>query len=993
MSFLYRSFRAFDSFFQDGPVVLHGITDAGCSGGVFTPVPVFDNHVSLIPGAVANIFNEYYTGTEHKCVWFANWLDVAVVVLIVMLSIGLLYTSLRLAAFVIAYSVSPIGNGFVSLWFSVCKLWSPAVLDNAVYRNQFAKTPSLKASTPKSHSHPIAARIRNASTYMMDHYCALVGRKAYYPQMSKTDERKGRRGARYYHWVKDLNIGFSQYDPEPDEVLCFTDVDMYLDMPRLMSSRPQMMLVSTFQPTKVAANGVNNYAFTFGIHNEVEFTVSGGASFKHPVWNYGTDVVLASSSSWWGLLHTVISYNVERRFLDEHHQLLFLVPSACIVSPIIPIHWWVSGHVLKRLVVVQGDALVMNVMTPEGLRRSVGRVGLYTTANLTAEEDDTIRVQSLISKVDITPASVRSALPEADVSMASVLTVHHRTVKPGTVDTVYPKSESVFNYQFNPGEYDADAKNSLTPFMNPLMLGAYAPTKCLANDLASVQGRIIDVRPAEPPTVDAFRLQTQAEFLSMLVPEDIAGTLSPDDVETVLLKQNRPQQKAINRIAELGVGPSRTDVVQTFPKPEAYSGVKDGRIITTIPGQTKLGYSRFVSAFSRGVMRKTKWYAFGKTPAEISERVGEIAQFACTIAAADLRRMDGCVSQVSRDVEQQAMLRAFHKRYHVELMDYMSKQDHRQAVTPFGVWYETLLARLSGSSETADFNSLTSAEGHYHAYRLMGYTPRQAWEMLGIFGGDDGASADIDPKKLELSFSQVGQTATVEMFKRGDTGVNFLARYYGPDLWTGDINSICDIPRQLSKLHTTVGMARNVLPLDKLIAKALNYCLTDFNTPVIGKVCSAVMSLVSSDRSDYPMLRDSVLKEKPELRGALNWWSQYDISVQWPNNVGDWAQDMLRAWIPTVDLPRLDRWLTTLTHFTVLRPPLIVEPPVIVVTVPAVVNGEVHMPIGPAAPIQVDAAKAPAGPAPGAWRAKVCNDFRTAAGCNRKKCKFTHVPK
>jgi hypothetical protein len=50
------------------------------------------------------------------------------------------------------------------------------------------------------------------------------------------------------------------------------------------------------------------------------------------------------------------------------------------------------------------------------------------------------------------------------------------------------------------------------------------------------------------------------------------------------------------------------------------------------------------------------------------------------------------------------------------------------------------------------------------------------------------------------------------------------------------------------------------------------------------------------------------------------------------------------------------------------------------------------MPIGPAAPIRVDAAKAPAGPAPGAWKAKVCNDFRTAAGCQRAKCKFTHAP-
>jgi hypothetical protein len=622
-------------------------------------------------------------------------------------------------------------------------------------------------------------------------------------------------------------------------------------------------------------------------------------------------------------------------------------------------------------------------MTKDGMRRSVGSVGKYLAANVSADEDDTICLQSRISKVDITPASVRSALPTTDVASASVLTAHHRLGAPDTVDTVYPISQSVFNYQFNPQEYDPDAKNTLLPFMHPFMLGAYAPTNCPANDRAAVEGRIINVRPATEPSVDAFRLQTQSEFIRFLVPDEIAGTLHPDDVDSVVLKQNRPNQRAILRVAELGVGPATTDVVNTFIKKEAYSGVKDPRIITTIPGQTKLGYSRFVSAFSREIMRKTKWYAFGKTPAEIAEIVGEICRTSALVAATDARRMDGRTSQPSRDVEQQAMLRAYARVHHVELMDYMSKQDHRQAVTPHGIWYETGTARLSGSSETADFNSLDDAEMHYHSHRMSGMTPAEAWAKLGIYGGDDGLTGHAVPANIEKSFSQVGQEAEIEVFHRGETGVNFLSRFYGPDVWTGDNNSICDIPRQLSKLHTTVGMARNVMPLDKLMAKSLNYCLTDANTPVIGTICQAVLALTSGDRADLPLMRDAIVKSKPELVRALSWWSFYDLSVQWPNVVGDWAEDLARKWLPTLDRPRLNRWVVGLTPATVLAPPLIVEPPAVASKVPAVVNGEV---VGPPQP-----AAAPAGGAAANVKVYACRDFNSAKGCQRPKCKFTHV--
>ena len=986
MTLLYRISRAYDSLLQDGPIVYHGMTDPRCSGGSFVSVPVLDHHLADMPGVVSNLFYEYYSGTEHRCAWLVSWVDYAIALWLLVMMPLIWYLIIKSVVWCINFAASPLGNGFVSLWLVACRRWfSPVVPDASVYRNRFATVRDIQARVPKQHSHPVAAKFRNASTYFMDHVCSLIGRSAYYPQMSKTDERKGRRGARYYHWVKDLNVGFSSYDPTEHEVLCFVDVDMYLDMPELLASDPKMCLISTFQPTSVATGNTNNYAFTFNKDDEVVFTVSGGAEFKHPVWNYGTDVLLASTTRYWGLMHYVTAYHVERRFLDDHHQVLFLVPSVCVRSPLINVSRWISGHILSRLKVVRGDSLVLNIMSKDGMARSVGQVGKYIAANIRAVDDDVVSVQSIIAKVDITPASVRSILPEADVTTASILTAHHRAQAGGKFDTVFPMTQSVYNYQFDPKNYDPDAKATLMPFMSPFMLGAYAPTNCISNDKAAVDGRIIKIRPDPDLQVDAFRLQTMDEFVRFLVPDSVAGTLHPDDVADVERKQDRPQQRAILRQAELAGGTAETEVVSTFIKKEAYGGVKDPRIITTIPGRTKLQYSRFVAPFSREVMRKTKWYAFGKKPCEIADIVADITSSSNSVLASDAARMDGRVTQPSRDVEYQAMLRAYHREHHVELLDSMDKQSHRKAVTPHGVWYETGTARLSGSSETADFNSLDDAEMAYHAYRRMGLTPEQAWKKLGIYGGDDGLSGDLDPAALERSFQQVGQVAEIQVFKRGESGVNFLARFYGPDIWHGDANSICDIPRQLSKLHTTVGMSRDVLPLDKLVAKALNYCLTDANTPVIGPICQGVMALTGAVSADMSLLRGSMIKAKPELLRALSWWSRFDRSVQWPNEVGDWAHDMLRAWLPTIDIARLERWLSVLNPGNVLTPPLIVEPAPVEAKAPAVVNGEV---VGPRQPVGE-----PVGQAAPARPLQACRDFASPDGCNRKKCKFAHVKK
>lgn len=830
-----------------------------------------------------------------------------------------------------------IGNSCLSAWvgFLISRVSQPRIAA-ATTRSIFINTPIVKNFKAANHTHPESACKRNEASNFMELFAGLIGKQPYFLQRSASDQRHHRDGCRTYHWSKDISADYADYSPAISDLLCIVDVDMYMDMNLLLIETFQPVILSTFVPTTVACD-TGEYSFTFDENNNVVYKVSGGATYTHLLWNYGADMVTVKSKCWWGYKYHI--YTVDRKNSDPHHQIILLTPVKRILSPIIDIMWWLSNETLSRLkVVVQvgGSYFTrLDVMTQNGLMRATGRPNEYLSAKITAHDDDGLASLARASKnTELSPATVRTIVKDIGQSESAVLTEYHRHKVGKICPTVYSVPVSVYNYQYDPAHY-APEKPSLTPFMSPFILGCYAPDKCLNNDKAAIVGRVEKVKPSADIVLDQKMLRYVDEFARQLIPQPHVG--APLDIEDVYAKQNRPSQRMILHRAAMIADTVVEEAIQSFQKAEAYGKINDPRIISTIPGKNKMNYSRYLYAFNH-VLRHQKWYAFGKAPIEIANTVVAICSKASSVVKTDLSRFDGRVSKVLRTLEKIVMVRYFQEYYNAELIEIMATQQNQRAITTYGYKYDTGTTRLSGSPETADFNSMDNAFMAYMAKRNMGQEVEEAWNGLGIYGGDDGLTADVHTDIYVAACTSVGQVLEICEVKQGNSGVEFLARLYGPGVWYGDNNSMCDVPRQLSKFHTTHSLPPNVTPIEKLAAKSFSYYLSDRNTPIIGELAKLVVE-------HYPELVPK------KLLGIEYYHANVEEMSQYPNDPGStgWMVDLVQRQLPSFDHDLFQDWISSAinTHDTtlLLLPPLCVPDDITHVTKElVVVNGEVVQP-------------------------------------------------
>jgi len=807
----------------------------------------------------------------------------------------------------LAHNVSPIGNVWKSKIISFLANRTPQIrLSNSTIRKSFLTSVDLYyPPLPKSnnHSHPESCTARNASTLQVVQIARELGLQPYFVQMSNSDVKSDYAGCRTYHWSKDVAVPPSGFNPKRNDAVVMIDVDMYIDMPRTLATYPRVYLISTFQPTKVADHG-SNYDFTFNGDNEVLYQVSGGAKYQHQVWNYATDDLIVTTPGdlfGFGLWWKTVIYSIERRQYDDHHQIILLSPLKIIHSPVFSLTSWLKGNLLRRLnVAVHKDDITflrMDIVTKTGRKRSTGIAMTYQSATIKVEDDDTIASQSRLNSTKISAHQIASLLQNNDSGVCSILAEYHQRKINYSPDNVTPMDKSINRYQFDPKNYDPDAKPLMVPFMGSMISEPYVPDSCKNNEQRAVDGRVNEIKNDKIElTPEMMRYET--EFAEQLFKTPY--TLHPVSQDVVYEKQNRPAQRSILNNAVCSTDLVDPDMpVKSFMKAESYDGVKDPRIISTIPGITKLSYSQFTYAFAEH-MRQQPWYAFGKTPLTIANRVAEIAKGANLIHNTDFSRFDGRVSNILRSLERICVLRGFDKHYHPELAELLLSQYGQRAVTKFGIFYSTDFTRASGSPETADYNSLDNAFVAFVAFRRtkingVFLTPEQAYARLGIYGGDDGVTSDVDADIYMRSASDVGQLLEVETIPRDAIGVSFLSRFYSPYVWSGDNNSCCDLPRQLQKLHITVALPPGVTALEKLGEKLSGYSLMDRNTPILG-------TLIQTYELMHPELFHSGIKDASSKAKVANFYSMYELNDQYPNsNDGHWMEIYMNIWLPLFD--------------------------------------------------------------------------------------------
>lgn len=800
-------------------------------------------------------------------------------------------------------------------------------------RSIFQQSVPPKSKLPANHTHASAAADRTKSLTFCEELALRLGRRLFSIQQSRNDQKNQRAGNRYFYFDKDFTTSPVNDEPLSSDLMCYIDVDYYLDMHDYMSRYPLPTFMYTFQPTKAADNCPENFSFTFNDDNTVSYNVAGGASYKHHVWDYQGDV-LSVSSTMFGLPYTTTTYLIDRQPGDApHHSMVFLTPLSHHVGFVNTyLAQLLQQHPLNRFLPVNNGYARFHVRTKTEHYVTTAAIGQYVSATVPVETDNTISNLSELGKLPLTNPTVSGLLPAPEddddarlqhKSTAAILTSYHREQHDEKPLFVCPTEASVERVQH--GKFDPDAKPTMHAFMTPFILGkTYTFDKTPGNEAQAVSGRVVAVGSRVKPT--NMMITCIEEFASFFVPPHAAHTLRPYTYEQVRDKQSRPTQRRILDDTENDELFSN-NTISTFIKAEPYQKVTDPRIISTIPGPTKRDYSAYTYALSDYMCTNfSSWYAFGKTPRHNAERVAGICQNAHgSIVSSDFTRLDGSLTDPFRILEQAVLNRAFPEADLRNVSDLHLMTINQRARCTLGTSYNTGMGRLSGSPDTSLFNTLDNVFTVYYSLRRTMideesscdyYSPQQAWNYIlrnGTYGGDDGLTADLDPLLYTQHCAELGLVVKAQPIPKGSFGVTFLSRVYGPNVWYGSPNSTCDLIRQLSKFHLSNTWVSGQDPTVPLLEKALAYLLTDANTPYIGDYCRAVVNMFH--------IRPKYHNVKP-----VGYWLDHALEDQYPNELEEWMYTYAQS---VIEFP-LDKFVEiysslTVSELALLSPPVLAD--------------------------------------------------------------------
>lgn len=810
------------------------------------------------------------------------------------------------------------------------------------YRSAWTHVPTPELKQTPGHSHAAAAASRNSDSHLARLFCSAVGAQPYFYQCSAADKRKSLSGSRSFYWAKDIPVAPAAYDPKPDHIVVMVDVDEYLNMPDFLAHNRHPVVIATVQPTACAAVH-GNFAFTFDDNNVMDYRVSGGGHYRHPVWNYSQDNI-TTSAKFCGVPYRSALYAVDRRTTDAHHDVILLTPIARYGFLTTLANWIIGANELQRYQLFTGTHNRLRVKTEHGMLVSTAAPNQLICATIDQTIDDTIATSVVIAKTNISRPAIESQLskdaPDASQNAAysAVLYDYHvlnsgRLTIPELITNVVNRAFSASRFLPRPhvvspniakirsyqlGKFVPEAKAAMRAFMAPIIDAAFSPDKTTGNEKAAVKGRIEDLKNRQkPPTMTPFLLATEAEFLERLVPNRYP--LVPLEFEDVAERQSSRTQTMLIHEAESTFEPKR--IAKTFLKTEPYDECKDPRLITTFNPSDKVSYSRFTYAIADWMKASIACYVFGQVPSEVCTRVVRTCSIADSVAKTDFSRFDGTISEVSRHLERSLLYRLFPTTYHAELEDLHQAQYNLFAICTLGTRYETGFARGSGSPETSAFNSIINMYATFVGHRktrmpsgnYMDADTAFARMNRGVYGGDDGLSPDLDGKAYNSACNDLGLKVKNALVFRGEFGIDFLARIYGEGVWYGDRSNCCDIVRQLSKLHTNVPRPENVPPETILTEKLMSFYITDRNTPIIGTFAKKVIELAGPIDIDTRHLTWLASQAKDGV----------PYSDTFCNFQADWYLGYVTAALPEFNFELFEDWIYSCTSLTqCLSPPL-----------------------------------------------------------------------
>lgn len=788
--------------------------------------------------------------------------------------------------------------------------------------------------TRPGHTHGTLAENRSASVNWMLNTVRMFGYSVHDYQTNRHGSRdNGEIGrTRLAYWAKDLDK-IPRMDKITHDIVMMTDVDQYV---HLGDFEGKPLLLFTFQPIRPAATAKEySYSVTqgngvFGPESLFTVRVSGGAIYSHGVWNYNTDHVTVPGTGWWP---TYVMYRVSTRTTsDPNWRIVFLSPMVRygLIGRIILWLLDLKGQDLERANCVEDGVAAMRNIEPDGrvnIHVALADGVVTTSQTITSEAYDAGRVYALTPGVK-TLHGIQQRISKPELTATADLLTQGLGVPMPT------GSFSTVNYRQPVYEIH---RNMMVQLMPPIMGNAcFVPAVSGGNYADAIQQRVIDAR--SNAAVDN-QLSSWLQELFDRELFDYRGTLVPYDGQEVRDRQNMPRQRQNLLAAENLLEDKPTN--QPFQKVESYGDIKPSRLITPSPPGHKHTWSRFQYPVA-DFLKDFDWYAFGKTPKEIADVVARVcAASQYGVNDSDSSKHDGHVNELIRNMELSLLLFLYPQRYHEEIYSEWKKSfGHIAVIYDPGNErhiFHSGFSRESGNPETSNFNSFNTRIAVYFAWRIAGFDVHEAWAKPCICGGDDLHAADVSNDLLAKAYGRMGLAIKTNWIERGAMGVNFLSRFYGPHVWTGDDNSICDVPRALSKFHMTVSLPQNNAQQreERMLEKASAYALTDPNTPYVSTLSRALLA-----RRGRACTPDTTL-----------WWSRYAKTDQWPNRWSEWMMDYMDIWKLTWHMNgkkeafdevceqlRRKKW-DQLDFTPVWEFPLVINQDVLI-------NEEIHVPLG-----------------------------------------------
>lgn len=739
--------------------------------------------------------------------------------------------------------------------------------------------PSTKSNFGSSHIQSANERT-GARTLILD-YCKKKRLIPYMFDLAESDiprrDRNELIGCHSVHTTKDMCIPSIQDPTDSADIYVLIDSDGHRDdMTRLVCEKPCMMY--TFMPDTVAAEE-GDYYFSFDAHSRLSYIVNGGAVWPHRVWDWRVDGFAANYGP--HLYHIKCEY----RRVSPHHYFVFTVPVSyglrklnfLSTPPVFLKRFDVNvGSMLStgnfnamvRFIPRCGKEPSVRLMSIAGVGETQGitlPVEVYNSAHRNyirggCKAGTDADVVATDHYADDDPVWIKVYKPVLHAFLSELGTRRCAIVGTTTgaiAQPTTPDEKSAAQLYLGDSQVDTDFKKTSTILGPELIRGATVPIANEAAARACIAGRITEVKSDLIPTSVLDDYDPIFDDFMTHFPKD----LHPISLEQVDRLMSKPTQRAAFKRYFATLQQTNKPSASFIKREVAKSGASDPRAISTLSAQNKIMFSAYTLPAAK-VMKGFGWYAFGKTPKRISDRVHHVASGVDvkTITTSDYSRFDGTRSNGIAHFERRFLATLFASEH---VQDVLSFFDAELDIKGYmcDVKYDIATARLSGSPDTSLLNSFTNAFVAYLALRKAGCVDAEAWKRLGIYGGDDGFSINMDKEMYVYVASSLGLRLKIEAHQDPSHPVTFLARtYYNPKNSPG---STADIIRVLGKAHISTAPV-NIPSGAKYARKFDAITVMDAQTPILGALATSYKQCFSPDE----------MKADRKVAGHHSYWNE-----------------------------------------------------------------------------------------------------------------------